>query len=82
MFHHGVGYRHQVQRLPPVAQLPPRLLATRLPQALGLALQSVARRRLAAVLAVLGRARLQVAHLRSQRLHLRPQERQFAHLRS
>ncbi len=66
MLHHRVGRRHQVQRLAAMAQLPARLLAAAPPQALRLAPQPVARRRLAAVVAVLGQPRLQLLHPRRQ----------------
>ena len=58
MLDHGVRRRHQPQRLAAMAQLPARLLAAWLTQALWLAPQPVARRWFAAVMAVLGQARL------------------------
>ncbi len=73
VLHHGVGGRHQVQRLAAVAQLPARLFAAAPAQALRPALQSVARGRLAAVVAVLGRAGLQLLHAGQQGRHLRSQ---------
>jgi hypothetical protein len=71
MFDLVVWRRHQPQRLTPMSQLPTRLLATALPQALGLPLESVARRRLAAVVAVLGQPCFQLLHARHQCRHLR-----------
>jgi hypothetical protein len=61
---HHVGRRHQPQRLAPMPQLPARPLAAPPPQALRLAGQAVARRGLAAVVAVRGQPRLQLLHAR------------------
>ena len=78
MLDHRVGRRHQVQRLAAMAQLPARLLAAAPPQALRLAPQPVARRRFAAVVAVLGQPRLQLLHLRRQLVRSAPATRQSA----
>jgi hypothetical protein len=61
-----VGHRHQPQRLAAVPQLPAGSLATALAQALRLAHQPVAGRRLATGVTVLGQPRLQFLHPRLQ----------------
>ncbi len=68
MLHQLVGLSHQLQRLPAMAQLPARLLATLAPQAarLRLARQSVAGRRLGTVVAILGQPGFQVLHALEQ----------------
>jgi hypothetical protein len=71
-----VRRRHQRDAMPRMALLAATLLATLLPQTLGLAshsLQSIAGGRLAAVVAVLesrSQALLELLHLSKQRLHL------------
>jgi len=81
MLDHGIGRRHQMQRLAVVPQLPARFLAARFAQALRLAPQPIAGGRFAPVVAVLGALCLQLPHPRQQHRHLLAQHRQFAHLR-
>ena len=69
--YHRVRGRHQPQRLPAVADLPTRLLAAAPPQALRFAGQSVARWRLAAVVAVFRQAGFQLLHAGLQHSILR-----------
>jgi hypothetical protein len=78
MLHHRVRRRHQVQRLAAMAQLPAGILAAASPQALRLGARPVARRRLAAVVAVLRQPCAQLGVLRCELLHLR---RQLGNLR-
>ena len=78
MVHHRIRCCHQPQRLPTVADLSPRLLATPPPQALRLARPSVARWGLAAVMAILSPAAiLGSLQTRCQRRHLLPQHGVF-----
>ena len=56
-----------MQRLAPMSQLSARLFAALLAQGLRLALEVVAARRLAAVVAIFGQPRFQVLHTHQQR---------------
>src|SRR5690349_10696695 len=67
-------------RCPQSPQLPARLLAARLPQALGLALESIIGGRLGAIAAVFGQSCAQLLDLGRQRHHLLAQHRELAHL--
>lgn len=67
MLHHVVWHGHQVQCLARVAQLSTWLLPALLAQALGLALEAVTAGGIAAVVAILGEACLQVVQTCQQR---------------
>lgn len=76
MRHDRIGLRHEAQVAPTMPGLPTRLLAARRAQALRLAHradQPIARRRLAAVVTILGQPAFQVLHTCHQRLQLLPQ---------
>ena len=70
MLLHRVGEGRQPQGVAAVADLPTRFLAAPAPQTLRFPGESVAGRRLTAVVAILRQPGLQVLHLRHQQAHL------------